>query len=55
MLLGSEATRPFIFAMVIGIAAGAYSSIFNAAALLVDWNAWSERRRHRELAPARAR
>jgi preprotein translocase subunit SecF len=53
MLLGSEATRPFIFAMVIGITAGAYSSIFNAAALLVDWNAWSERRRAREFATAR--
>ncbi|HVM29821.1 MAG TPA: protein translocase subunit SecF [Candidatus Limnocylindrales bacterium] len=55
MLLGSEATRPFIFAMVIGITAGAYSSIFNAAALLVDWNAWSERRRAREFATARPR
>lgn len=55
LLLGSEATRPFIFAMVIGITAGAYSSIFNAAALLVDWNAWGERRREREFAAARTR
>jgi preprotein translocase SecF subunit len=55
LLLGSAATQAFIFAMVIGIAAGAYSSIFNAAALLVDWNAWGERRRERQFAPARSR
>ena len=55
LLLGSEATRAFIFAMVVGITAGAYSSIFNAAALLVDWHHWAERRRDRQVATVRAR
>ncbi len=35
LLFGSEATRAFVFAMVIGIISGTYSSIFNASALLV--------------------
>ncbi|CAN5782352.1 hypothetical protein BH23CHL7_BH23CHL7_06990 [soil metagenome] len=55
LLLGSEATRAFIFAMVVGITVGAYSSIFNAAALLVDWHLWSDRRRERQAVAARNR
>jgi preprotein translocase subunit SecF len=55
LLLGSEATRAFIFAMVVGITVGAYSSIFNAAALLVDWHLWSDRRRERQAVAARSR
>jgi preprotein translocase SecF subunit len=56
LLLGSEATRAFIFAMVIGIISGTYSSIFNASALLVTWHEWDERRRERLGAqPAGAR
>ncbi|MDQ3938744.1 MAG: protein translocase subunit SecF [Chloroflexota bacterium] len=55
LLFGSEAIRAFVFAMVIGIAAGVYSSIFNASALLVTWHEWSERRRQRQFAEARAR
>jgi preprotein translocase subunit SecF len=56
LLFGSEATRAFVFAMVIGIISGTYSSIFNASALLVTWHEWSERRRHaRDLALARSR
>lgn len=52
LLLGSEATRAFIFAMVIGIISGTYSSIFNASALLVDWYEWAERRRAQQGATA---
>ncbi len=56
LLFGSEATRAFVFAMVVGIISGTYSSIFNASALLVTWHEWDERRRHeRDLVPARSR
>jgi preprotein translocase SecF subunit len=53
LLFGSEAIRAFVFAMVIGIISGTYSSIFNASALLVSWYEWSERRRQREFAATR--
>ena len=36
LLFGSDAIRAFVFAMVIGIISGTYSSIFNASALLVE-------------------
>ena len=55
LLFGSDAIRAFVFAMVIGIISGTYSSIFNASALLVDWHEWAERRRQREFANARSR
>ena len=54
LLFGSEATRAFVFAMVIGIISGTYSSIFNASALLVTWHEWSERRREREFSAPRS-
>ncbi len=53
LLFGSDAIRSFIFAMVIGIISGTYSSIFNASALLVDWHEWDERRRQQQFATAR--
>ena len=52
LLFGSEAIRAFVFAMVIGIISGTYSSIFNASALLVTWHEWDERRRQRQFATA---
>jgi len=55
LLFGSEAIRAFVFAMVIGIISGTYSSIFNASALLVTWHEWSEERRQREFAAVRTR
>ena len=55
LLFGSDAIRAFVFAMVIGIISGTYSSIFNASALLVDWHEWAERRRQREFSNARGR
>ena len=36
-LFGGESTRWFVFALLIGVVAGTYSSIFNAAQLLVAW------------------
>jgi preprotein translocase subunit SecF len=53
LLFGSDAIRAFVFAMVVGIISGTYSSIFNASALLVDWHEWDERRRQRQFATAR--
>jgi SecD/SecF fusion protein len=35
-LFGGESIRGFIFAMLVGITAGTYSSIFNAASLAYD-------------------
>ncbi len=36
-LFGGETTREFVLALLIGVIAGTYSSIFNAAQLLVSW------------------
>ncbi len=53
LVFGAESTRSFVFAMVVGIISGTYSSIFNASALLVDWHEWDERRRQREFSSPR--
>jgi len=45
--LGGETLKWFSLALIIGIASGAYSSIFIASPLLVSWNTWSEKRAHR--------
>lgn len=39
-IIGGETTRAFALALIIGIAAGAYSSIFVASPLLVLWEKW---------------
>lgn len=36
-LFGGETTRWFVFALLIGVIAGTYSSIFNAAQIVVAW------------------
>lgn len=36
-LFGGESTRWFVFALLIGVLAGTYSSLFNASQLLVSW------------------
>lgn len=36
LILGGESTRTFALAMLIGVASGAYSSIFNASQILVE-------------------
>lgn len=36
-LFGGESTRTFVLALLIGVVSGTYSSIFNAAQLLVSW------------------
>lgn len=45
LLFGGESTHWFILALFIGIASGTYSSIFNAAPLLVIWDEIDRRRR----------
>jgi len=38
LLFGGSTTREFVFALLIGVSVGTYSSIFNAAQLLVAWD-----------------
>ena len=47
ILFGGSATQEFVLALLIGIISGTYSSIFNAAPLLVVWQEWEDRRRGR--------
>lgn len=47
LVFGGETIRWFVVAMIIGLVSGTYSSIFNAAPLLVVWQQWAERRRNR--------
>jgi preprotein translocase subunit SecF len=54
LLFGGSAIQSFIFALLVGVAAGTYSSICNASQLFVDWHLWDERRRARRLAEAAA-
>ena len=53
LLFGSDAIRAFVFAMVIGIISGTYSSIFNASMILVSWHERDEERRQQQFATAR--
>jgi len=48
LIFGGESIRWFIVAMLIGIASGTYSSIFNASQLLVVWQEWVDRRHSRK-------
>jgi preprotein translocase subunit SecF len=41
--VGGTTTRPFVLALILGILAGAYSSIFVASPLLVLWERWSRK------------
>ena len=52
LLFGGEAIKTFVLALLLGIISGTYSSIFNAAPLLVVWQHWEDRRRGRAT-PAR--
>lgn len=40
-LLGGASLKHFMLALLLGIAIGTYSSIFNASPLLVSWQGWS--------------
>jgi preprotein translocase SecF subunit len=41
---GGEVLRDFAFALLVGVITGTYSSIFVAAPIIVDWEAWSQAR-----------
>ncbi len=45
LLFGGESVRWFIVALIIGIASGTFSSIFNAAPILVSWHEWDQKRK----------
>ena len=51
LLFGGTATQEFVLALLIGIVSGTYSSIFNAAPLLVVWQDWEDRRKGRLAGP----
>ncbi|MBM3282669.1 protein translocase subunit SecF [Candidatus Gottesmanbacteria bacterium] len=43
LLFGGVSIRWFVIALLIGVISGTYSSIFNAAPLLVVWQEWNKR------------
>ena len=45
VILGGQTTRLLNVALLVGIISGTYSSIFNAASILVDWENWLAKRR----------
>lgn len=45
LLFGAESTRYFVLALLVGIVAGTYSSIFIASPILHVWHNWDMRRR----------
>lgn len=47
LFFGGESIRWFVVALLIGIASGTYSSIFNAAPLLVTWHEWDQKKKLR--------
>jgi preprotein translocase subunit SecF len=44
LLYGGSSIHYFVLALFVGIAIGTYSSIFNAAPVLVSWQRWSNKR-----------
>jgi len=55
LLFGGEAIRPFTFALLVGVIAGTYSSIFVATPLFLDWHLWADRRKADQPLEARAK
>ncbi len=53
LLFGGSATYYFVLALLIGIVSGTYSSIFNAAPLLVVWHDRDDRKRAQLAAASR--
>jgi len=51
-LFGGTSISHFILALLIGIASGTYSSIFNASPLLVVWHNFTQKRARKRLATA---
>jgi preprotein translocase SecF subunit len=54
-LFGGEVLRDFAFVLLVGVVTGTYSSVFVAAPVIVDWEAWTAARQRRgKKAVARA-
>lgn len=53
--LGGPTMHPFILALLIGMTAGMYSSIFIAGPLVVTWDRWSLKRRGKVVPASRRR
>lgn len=49
LLFGGESIRWFVVALLLGIVSGTYSSIFNAAPLLVVWQEWDQKQKLKEV------
>ncbi len=45
LIFGGESIRWFVFALLVGVISGTFSSIFNAAPILVIWHEWSQKRK----------
>lgn len=45
LLFGGESIRWFIVALLLGITSGTYSSVFNAAPILVVWQEWEQKKK----------
>ena len=54
LLFGGEAIRPFTLALLIGVIAGTYSSIFVATPLFLDWHLWADKRKADQPVEAKA-
>jgi preprotein translocase subunit SecF len=55
LLFGGQSIKLFVLALLIGIASGTYSSIFNASPLLVTWHNYKLKRMEKaRLAPKKA-
>ena len=50
VLLGPATIRGFALTLLLGMGIGVYSSIFNAAQILVDWHEWDASRKRRAAA-----
>jgi preprotein translocase SecF subunit len=46
-VFGGEVLQDFAFVLLVGVVTGTYSSIFVAAPIVVDWEAWLEARQRR--------
>ncbi len=47
-IFGSESIRFFVLALIVGIIAGTYSSIFVASPILVDWQEYSQKQKKKK-------
>jgi preprotein translocase subunit SecF len=54
LLLGPPTIRTFTLALLLGVVSGTYSSIFNAAQILVAWQDWDAKRKARDRSAVRA-